>query len=109
MDSIPIVLLFAIIIILITIAIELGFRAGNTHPDSVKPNKEKITSANSSAILGILGFILVFTFGLVYSRYDSKKELLREEANIIRTAYLRSDFLQENQPQRDFNITEEVC
>jgi len=95
MDAIPIVLLFAIVIILISGAIELGFRAGNTHSESIKKDKEKITSTNAAAILGILGFILVFTFGIVYSRYDSKKGLVREEANLIRTAWLRSDFLQE--------------
>ena len=94
-DSIPIVILFIIVVILIAGAIELGFRAGNTHPEQVKKDKEKITSTNAAAILGILGFILVFTFGIVYNRYDSKKELVSEEANLIRTAWLRSDFLQE--------------
>ena len=95
MDSIPIVVLFLITFILIAGAIELGYRAGDTHPEQSKKDKETITSTNSAAILGLLGFILVFTFGIVYSRYDSKKELVREEANIIRTAYLRSEFLDE--------------
>jgi len=97
MDSIPIVLLFFIIIILISGAIELGFRAGNTHDEQMKKDKEKITSSNAAAILGILGFILIFTFGIVYGRYDSKKGLVREEANLIRTAWLRSDFLPEQE------------
>ena len=95
MDSIPIGLLFAAIVIIIYVVIELGYKAGNTHSEDSKKAKENITSHNSAAILGLLGFILVFTFGIVYSRYDSKKELVREEANLIRTAWLRSDFLQE--------------
>ena len=103
MDSLPIGVLFAAIIILITCAIELGYKAGDTHPENSKKDKEKITSSNSAAILGILGFILVFTFGIVYSRYDKKKELVREEANDIRTAWLRSDFLQE-QDRRETQV-----
>ena len=63
--------------------------------DQSKKVKEKITSTNSSAVLTMLGFMLVFTFGIVYSRYDSKRELIREEANLIRTSWLRSDFLPE--------------
>jgi hypothetical protein len=41
----------------------------------------------------LLAFILAFTFGIVYDRYDARKELVREEANAIRTAWLMADFL----------------
>jgi hypothetical protein len=95
MDAIPIFVLFFGTIILIVIAISFGFWAGNKHHPELKKNIETITSANSAAILGLLGFMLVFTFGIVYDRYDSKKELVREEANIIRTVWQRADFLPE--------------
>jgi hypothetical protein len=83
-------------------AIELGYRAGNTHLEQAKKDNEMITSLNVGSLLGLLAFILVFTFGIVYSRYDSKKELVREEANLIRTAWLRADFL----PEQDRGKTE---
>jgi hypothetical protein len=102
MDSIPLGLLFAATVIILAIAIELGYRAGNTHPEDKKKDKEKITTYNVAAILGLLTFILVFSFGIVYSRYDSKKGLVREEANLIRTAWLRADFL----PEQDRNKSE---
>jgi hypothetical protein len=95
MDSIPIGVIFGAVLIFIAAAIELGYRAGNTHSDEAKKSKEKIASQNATAILGLLGFILVFSFGIVYSRYDSKKGLVREEANMIRNTWLRSDFLPE--------------
>jgi len=104
MDIIPIWILFAATVIVLMIAIELGYRAGNTHPEHLKKDKEKITNFNASAIVGLLGFILVFTFGIVYSRYDSKKALVREEANLIRTAWLRADFL----PEQDRGETEKL-
>jgi len=39
--------------------------------------------------------MLAFTFGIVTERYDTRKGLVREEANTIRTTYNRSDFLPE--------------
>ena len=75
MDAIPLGILFAATVILLAIAIELGYRAGNTHPEDKKKDKEKITTYNVAAVLGLLTFILVFSFGIVYSRYDSKKDL----------------------------------
>jgi ribosomal protein L22 len=39
--------------------------------------------------------MLAFTFGLVANRFDDRKSLVREEANAIRTAWERSDFLPE--------------
>ena len=95
MDIIPLEILFPATVILIIIAIELGYRIGNSHTPQSKKENEKITLSNAASILGMLGFILVFTFGIVYSRYDSKKALVREEANIIRTVWQRSDFLPE--------------
>jgi hypothetical protein len=104
MDAIPLWLLFTATLVVFSLAIELGFRAGNTHPEDKKKDKEKITTYNVASILGLLTFILVFTFGIVYSRYDSKKSLIREEANLIRTAWLRADFL----PEKDRSKTEDL-
>jgi hypothetical protein len=100
MDIIPIWILFISTVLALTLAIEIGYRAGNTHDEHLRKDKEKITTYNVAAILGLLTFVLVFTFGIVYSRYDSKKGLVREEANLIRTAWLRSDFLPEQDRAR---------
>jgi hypothetical protein len=104
MDAIPLGILFSATVIILAIAIELGYRAGNLHPEVNRKDKEKITTYNVAAILGLLTFILVFSFGIVYSRYDSKKGLIREEANSIRTAWLRADFL----PEPDRKSSEEL-
>ena len=47
----------------------------------------------AGAILALATFMLAFTFGIVADRYDTKKGLVREDANAIRTAWQRSDFL----------------
>ncbi len=93
MDSIPIWVLFIATIILLVGSIELGYRLGNSMRLRSKNEKEPVVSTTVGAILGMLAFFLVFTFGDVYHRYESKKDLVRQEANSIRTSFLRSDFL----------------
>lgn len=57
--------------------------------------RESPVTAIAGSILGLLGFMLAFTFSIASDRYDAKKGLVREEANVLRTAWQRSDFLQE--------------
>ena len=47
------------------------------------------------ATLGLLGFMLAFTFSITASRFDMKKQLLLEEVNSIGTTFLRAGFLPE--------------
>ena len=48
-----------------------------------------------AATLGLLAFILGFTFGLAATRYDTKRQLLVDEANAVGTTYLRAEMLPE--------------
>jgi hypothetical protein len=48
-----------------------------------------------TATLGLLAFILAFTFGLAATRYDTKRQLLIDEANAVGTTYLRAAILPE--------------
>jgi len=43
------------------------------------------------ALLGLLALLLAFTFSMSASRYDTRRQVLIEEANIIGTAILRAD------------------
>lgn len=45
------------------------------------------------AMLGLLAFILAFTFGMTGSRFDARKQLVLEESNAIGTTYLRAGLL----------------
>jgi len=98
LDAIPIAALFAITIAIVMLSIELGYRWGNIAHARKKGEKEPPASNVAATVLGLLAFMLAFTFGIVWDRYDDRKALVREEANVIRTAYVRSDFLPE--PER---------
>lgn len=79
----------------VLVAIEGGFRLGRIARARSEDEKESPVSAITATILALLAFIMAFTFGIVSDRYDARKALVREEANVVRTAWLRSDFLPE--------------
>jgi hypothetical protein len=54
--------------------------------------------ATLGGLLGLLGLLLAFTFGMAGERFDRRKTLVVEEANAIGTAWLRTDLIPE--PQR---------
>jgi hypothetical protein len=47
------------------------------------------------SMLGLLGLLLAFSFGMVLNRYEARRELVTSEANAIGTAYLRAQLLDE--------------
>ena len=72
---------------------EAGYALKKRFDRSKKTENETLISVIVGAVLGLLGFILAFTFSIVYSRYETRKELVRQEANAIRRVWLRSDFM----------------
>ena len=95
MDAIPVGVLFAATIIVVVVAIEAGYRLGHFARRRSKDEKESPASTMAGSGLALAAFILAFTFGIVTSRYDARKALVRDEANAIRTAYFRTDVLPE--------------
>jgi hypothetical protein len=51
------------------------------------------------ATLGLLAFILAFTFGLAAARFDTRRQVLLDEANAIGTTYLRAGMLPERREE----------
>ena len=95
-DFLPVWVLFILTISVVMAAVETGYRlGGSVRKNKAEPEKESSVSTISGIILGLQAFMLAFTFGIVSDRYDAKKALIREEANAIRTAFKRSDFLPE--------------
>jgi hypothetical protein len=56
--------------------------------------------ATLGGLLGLLGLLLAFTFGMAGQRFDWRKTLVLEEANAIGTAWLRTDLIPEPQAEQ---------
>ena len=93
LDSLPLGLIFVGTIVLVLVSMEIGYRSGRSAHKSAPNEKAPAVSGVSAAVLGLTAFMLAFAFGSVSSRYDLRKELVRDDANAIRTTYLRSEFL----------------
>src|SRR4029077_1272694 len=61
--------------------------------------KEAPVGAMVGSVLGLLAFMLAFTFGMAASRFDTRKQLVLEEANAIGTTYLRAAMLPERRDE----------
>lgn len=60
-------------------------------------SNEDDTTINTlvGATLGLLAFILAFTFNLTSSRFDARKHLFLEEVNTIETSWLRAGLVEQ--------------
>ncbi|HEX5262551.1 MAG TPA: hypothetical protein VFW13_03440 [Phenylobacterium sp.] len=73
-----------------------GFLAGRfAAARSPRDSKSDGTGYLLSAMLGLLGLLIAFTFGAASSRFDMRRTLVRDEANAIGTTYLRIQTLDE--------------
>ena len=93
LDALPLWALFMAILLLVLLAIEGGYRLGQYRRSRSEQEKEAPVGAMVGATLGLLAFMLAFTFGLAAARFDTRRQLLLDEANAIGTTYLRAGML----------------
>lgn len=77
-----------LLFILMIISSFIGKKVGN-YIRNKRPPTEK--SSETSTLVALLFFLLAFTFGMSSDRYNSRRQVVVEEANDIGTAILRSD------------------
>jgi len=98
LDIIPVWGLFVVTIAFVFAVVETGFRLGAAKRRRTEDVKEAAVGSMVGATLGLLAFMLAFTFGMAATRYDTRRGLVLEETNALHTAYLRADLLP--QPHR---------
>jgi hypothetical protein len=99
LDVLPFWVVFVIAAAILLVAAETGYRIGVYRRARSEDEKEAPVGAMVAATLGLLAFMLAFTFSLAASRLDTRRELLLREANGIGTAYLRAATLPERGPE----------
>src|SRR5688572_13021492 len=95
LDRFPVWTLLPITIAIALLAVEGGRRLAVYRLRRSEEEKESPVSGMVGATLGLLAFILAFTFGLAGSRYEARRQLVLQEANAIGTTYLRAAMLAE--------------
>jgi hypothetical protein len=87
--------LFGVLATALLVVVEIGYRiALRIYVNGKEELHEEIVAARD-AIGVLLSLLLAFTLAMVLTRYDSRKQLIVDEANAIETARLRAQMLAE--------------
>ena len=86
---------------------ELGFRYGRRYSARVVAEIHTHVVTVEGAVLGLLALLLGFSFSIVMSRYDSRKQTVLNEAVFFQTAYLNAQLLPEPASASSTNLLQE--
>lgn len=95
LDAFPLWVVFLASTLLIVLASEVGFRLGRRKLNRLARGESSNVGGAVAATLGLLAFMLAFTFSAGTDRWDTKKQLLLKESNALSTAFMRTELLPE--------------
>jgi hypothetical protein len=95
LDYLPLWGLYVATVLVVLFSVEGGFRLGRYRRQRAEHEPESTVGAMVGATLGLLAFMLAFTFGMAASRFDTRRGLVLDEANAIGRTYLRAELLPE--------------
>ena len=95
MDRFPLWSLLPITVGIALLSVEAGRRLADYRSQHSAEEKESPVGAMVGATLGLLAFMLAFTFGLASTRFEARRQILLQEANAVGTTYLRAAMLSE--------------
>ncbi len=95
MNYLPLWALFLATAAIVAISLEFGYRLGRWRHNQSQREKEAPVGAMVTATLGLLAFMLAFTFGMAATRFDARRQVLLDEVNAVGTTWLRAEMLPE--------------
>src|SRR5436305_8217374 len=98
MSDVPLWTIFPATCIMVVAFWELGYRFGHKVPVKGIRDSEQSVTTLVGIIVGLVAFLLAFTFNMAAGRFQDRRDILVEDANAIGTTYLRTDTISE--PER---------
>ena len=97
MDKLPLFLVFAATLAAQIIFIEVGFRMGKVREG--KPNKAQMAQVRAimGASLGLLAFMLAFSFNTTQQHYEKRVQAYLLEVSAIDSAFRGADLIKKNE------------
>jgi hypothetical protein len=93
LDRFPLWLLLPLTIFITFGSVEVGYRIACYRRERAEEESKAPIGAMVGATLGLLAFMLAFTFGMASTRFEARRQAVLEESNAIGTAYLRAKLL----------------
>lgn len=100
MDKIPLILVFAGILLAQIVFIEVGFRMGTVRQG--KPNKAQMAQVRAimGASLGLLAFMLAFSFNTTQQHYEERVRAYLLEVSAIDSAFRGADLIKKDEREQ---------
>jgi hypothetical protein len=93
LDVLPLWALFLVLFLVNLLLDECGFRVGRLRAKQTQKESDAAIGTIVASELGLLAFMLAFSFGIAATRFDLRRTTLLNEANAIGTTYLRAEML----------------
>ena len=97
LEDLPLWAFFAATVLLVLASIEGGYRLAVFRKRQSDQAVDAPISSVIGGTLGLLGFLLAFTFGMAATRFEARRELLLDEVNAIGTCYLRAGMVPDHE------------
>ena len=107
LDLLPLWSILPLTILISLLSVELGYRLAGYRLRQSQEEKESPVGGMVGGTLGLLAFMLAFTFGLAGSRFEDRRQVVLSEANAIGTTYLRAAMLPEPMRTEGRNLLRE--
>jgi len=88
--------LVLVLFISLVAALAIGYRLGHRARAKIDDTAKSQSGTIQGAVIGVLALLLAFTLSMAIARYETRRQLVLEEANAIGTTYLRSKLLPES-------------
>ena len=88
LDYLPLWGLFPLTVAVVLLSLEAGYRLGRYRLRHSVREKESPVGEVVAATLGLLAFLLAFTFGMAASHHEDRRGVVLDEANALGTTYL---------------------
>jgi hypothetical protein len=92
-DTVPLWALVPATIALVAVSIEGGYKIGQFRRRRSEQEKDAPVGAIVGGTFGLLAFMLAFTFGLAATHFNTRRQLVLQEADALGKTYLRAGLL----------------
>jgi hypothetical protein len=107
LDYLPIWAIYPLTVVVLLLAIWGGYRYVRAKHRTKTPESDEGLGTISAATLGLLAFLLAFVISFGFDVYGERRALVLDEANAIRSTYLRAGYLVEPYRTESRNLLSE--
>ena len=99
-NEIPLWLFFVGTCVLVVVFWEAGYWFGHRSRTKGITENEQLVTTTVSIIVGLVAFLLAFSFNMASGRFQDRRDVLIEDVNAVGTTYLRAEMVAEPERSR---------